>query len=427
MNRSIIWSIGLATVLTSAARAQYRDAIDNPRTTPDNPVARLDRLLAAGERKLSWHKEVGYLQAVLRELKVPVSSQALVFSRTSLQLRVISPATPRAIYFSDDVYIGYCQNGDVLEISATDAKLGTVFYTMEQRSDLEPRFARQTDNCLMCHETPRTHGVPGHLVRSLYTDARGFPLLNAGTHRVDQSLPLAKRFGGWYVTGTHGKQTHLGNLIVTGREVKEPVDNTSGHNLTDLGKRFDRTAYLSPHSDMVAQLVLAHQTDAHNLLTRASFTAREALQQEQQLNREMKLPADHRWDSTMVRIRGAGDDLLKYLLFCDEAALSGKIEGTSSFAADFAKLGPRDKRGRSLRDFDLEKRLFAYPCSYLIYSESFDALPDKMREYVLERLWKVLTGRNTSKEFAHLSSADRKAIREILVATKKNLPPYWRE
>jgi hypothetical protein len=268
--------------------------------------------------------------------------------------------------------------------------------------------------------------VPGHTVRSLFVEPSGLPLLSAGSYRIDHTSPLEHRWGGWYVTGTTGKQQHLGNLIIRTRRVPLPVENKDGLNVTDLSGRFDRKGYLSGHSDVVALMVLEHQAEAHNLLTRAGFTARQALHDEATLNRELKLPASHHWDSTGVRIRSAGDDLVKYLLFSEEAALTGTIKGTSTFAEDFQKRGPKDRHGRSLRDFDLKRRLFKYPCSYLIYSEAFDALPEAMRKYVWQRLWAVLTGRDKSKDFEHLSAADRKAILEILVATKTGLPDYWR-
>jgi hypothetical protein len=252
------------------------------------------------------------------------------------------------------------------------------------------------------------------------------PILSAGTHRIDHTSPLDRRWGGWYVTGTSGKQSHRGNLIIRTRTVSQPVENKEGLNLSDLGDRFARKSYLSGHSDIVALMVLEHQTAAHNLLTRAGFTARQALYDEKMLNREMKLPPSHHWDSTGVRIRSAGDDLVKYILFSEEARLTSTVRGTSTFAEEFSKRGPKDPRGRSLRDFDLNRRLFKYPCSYLIYSESFDALPEPMRVHVWQRLWDVLTGRDKSKDFEHLSASDRKSIIEILVATKPGLPAYWR-
>ena len=113
------------------------------------------------------------------------------------------------------------------------------------------------------------------------------------------------------------------------------------------------------------------------------------------------------------------------MLMSGEAKLVAPMRGTSSFAKEFTAPGPRDPLGRSLRDLDLERRLFKYPCSYLIYSPSFDALPGAVSEYVWQRMWKVLSGEDTSEDFAHLTTDDRQAIREILRSTKSYLPEYW--
>jgi hypothetical protein len=409
-----------------AVSAEFdKEPINYSSSTPDNVASRLQKKLVSG-KELEYDEETGYLAALLRELNVPVSSQTLVFSKTSLQRHRIAPRTPRALYFSDDVYVGYCKGGDVIEVSAADPKLGAVFYTVEQDAQKKPRFTRQTDNCLLCHGGSQTQGVPGHTLRSVFADGRGLPMLSEGTHRVDQTTPVENRWGGWYVSGTSGKQSHLGNLVARTRRVSRPVDNAEGVNVTDLSDRFTRTGYLSGHSDLVALMVLEHQAEAHNLITRASFETRQALHMEETLNREMKLPATHRWDSTQVRIRSVGDALADYLLFRGEAPLADKLRGTSGFAAEFGKRGPRDAKGRSLREFDLERRLFRYPLSYLVYSESFDALPARVRDHVLERIWNVVSGKDASKDFAHLSADDRRAIREILVATKPNLPACWK-
>lgn len=413
--------------LTRARADDFERAPINYATTAaDNVVSRLEHRLQTGQAHLEYEPNLGYLRAVLRELAVPESSQTLVFSKTSLQRQRIGPRTPRAVYFSDEAYVGFCQAGDVLEVSAVDPQLGAVFYTLGQKPGGRPQFTRQGDSCLLCHGSSQTREVPGHLVRSVFPDLTGQPLLSAGTYRIDHTSPLKQRWGGWYVTGTHGDQTHLGNLVVRGQEASLDIDNTAGRNVTDLGRRFDCSAYLSGHSDIVALLVLEHQAEAHNLLTRANFQTRQALHQEAALNRELKQPADYRWDSTTSRIKAAGEPLVKYLLFSGEAALTAPVRGTSSFADEFARRGPRDDRGRSLRDFDLERRLFKFPCSYLIYSRSFDALPGEVRDYVLRRLWEVLTGRDAGKDFAHLTAADRAAIREILLATKPGLPDYWK-
>jgi hypothetical protein len=118
---------------------------------------------------------------------------------------------------------------------------------------------------------------------------------------------------------------------------------------------------------------------------------------------------------------------VRYLLFANEAPLEEPVAGTSGYAEEFAARGPRDARGRSLRDFDLRRRIFKYPCSYLIYSEAFDAIPQPAKDYVYRRLLEVLSGREQGPEFASLSAEDRRAILEILVATKPGVPEEWKE
>ena len=374
--------------------------------------------------QLEYSDQQGYLPALLKALEVPTESQLLVFSKTSLQRHRISPRTPRAVYFNDDVYVGYCRSGDVLEISAVDPQLGAVFYTLDQRPGAAPRVMRQTENCLVCHSSSRTEGVPGHLVRSLFVDLGGQPILSAGSYSVDHSTPLAQRWGGWYVTGTHGSQTHMGNLVIRGQDVIQPVDNEQGQNVTQLADRLPVDKYLTPHSDLIALMILEHQTLVHNRLTKANYVARQALQYEIEMNRALGEPADNRMESTTRRIHSAGNDLVDALLLVDEAKLSAPIQGTSDYAATFSQKGPRDRQGRSLRDLDLQRRLFKYPCSYLLYSPTFDGLPSEMKDYVWQRLWDVLSNPPDAK-FKHISPADRQAIVEILRATKRDLPKYW--
>jgi hypothetical protein len=350
-------------------------------------------------------------------LDVPVSSQTLAYSKTSLQRHRITPRTPRALYFGDDTYVGYCKDGEVIEISTADAQLGAVFYALDTQQQDPPRLVRQADNCLICHASSNTKDVPGHVVRSVFVDASGLPLLASGTFRIDHTSPLSQRWGGWYVTGTHGKQLHLGNLIVRGRQEVKAADNVDGQNVVDLSTRFDTSAYLTPHSDIVALMVLEHQADAHNYITRAGFLTRQALHYQENLNRELGEPADKVWDSTTTRIRSACEPLVEYFLMSEEAELTDRIQGTTSFATEFVQHGPRDKQSRSLRDLDLTRRLFKHPCSYLIYSSQFAALPAEAKDYIYRRLNEVLTGEDQSKAFAHLTAEDRQAIREILLDT----------
>ena len=424
------WSlVGLGAVVWSAAELWgvvwqddfEREPIAYRSTSADNVVTALQQRLDRGELRWRWSEDHGYLPALLGALDIPVSSQVLVFSKTSLQRERIGPKTPRAIYFNDDVYVGFCLGGEVMEVSAADPRLGTVFYTLEQEPTEKPRFLRQWDNCLSCHATSATGGVPGHLVRSVFPDRRGIPILSLGSYRTDHTSPLQERWGGWYVTGTHGRQQHMGNWVIENKQAVELSDNQAGQNVTDLRSFFTIGRYLAPHSDIVALMVLEHQTECHNRLTRALYETLQALHYEETLNRELGEPAGKQWEGARRRIRTAGEKLVQYLLFCEEAALSEPIRGTSGFAEEFARRGPFDRRGRSLRQLDLHRRLFKYPCSYLIYSRSFRELPAQVKSYVLQRLHEVLSGQDRSAVFAHLSAADRQAIDEILQDT---LPEY---
>jgi hypothetical protein len=314
----------------------------------------------------------------------------------------------------------------VLEVSAVDPQLGTVFYSVDQNGEAPPKFERRVDNCLVCHSSSRTEGVPGHLVRSLLVDQEGHPMLSAGSRNVTHTTPLKDRWGGWYVTGTHGAQTHMGNLIVADDTAPTQVDNAQGQNVVSLANRIPTQRYLTPHSDIVALMVLEHQVLVHNRITKASFVTRQALEYQDMMNKVLEKPAGSELESTTRRIQSAGENLVEALLLVNEAPLTEKIAGTSGYGEMFAQQGPQDSQGRSLRDLDMSRRLFQYPCSYLIYSESFDALPPTMKTFVWKRLWEVLSGEDTSEKFAHLNAADRQAILEILRDTKSDLPAYWR-
>src|SRR6516162_3925939 len=241
------------------------EPINYAKAPVDNAVSRLEQRLAAGKATLTYEAGFGYLRSLLRELNVPQSSQTLVFSKTSLQRHRIAPTRPRAIYFGDDVYVGFCQHGDVLEVTAIDPGLGAVYYTLDQKSPDKPRFTRQTDTCTICHSSSANQVFPGNLVRSVYSDEDGLPILSAGSHRIDQTSPLEQRWGGWYVTGTSGKRKHLGNLTFHGDPDPNHIDNSAGLNLTGLSDRIKTSAYLTPHSDIVALMVLEHQAEMHNL------------------------------------------------------------------------------------------------------------------------------------------------------------------
>jgi hypothetical protein len=417
-------SIGISIVVLlcgSGVLAQdfERPPIEYSKRQPTDRVAQLMDAIKRGKQELKHDEQFGYLPAVLDALEVPRSSQMLVFSKTSLQRQRISPRTPRAIYFSDDIYIGYCQDGDVLEISTVDPQLGANFYTIEQ-ADTPARVMRQGDNCLICHGSSSTRSVPGHVVRSVYADAMGMPMLSSGSYRTDHTSPFEQRWGGWYVTGTHGEQKHLGNFIVRGRSRPEETDNADGQNVTNLSPMFDTSDYLTPHSDIVALMVLEHQAMTHNAITYANFATQQALHFDRALSRDLGEESKDLRDSTKSRIKSGCEPLLEALLFCEEAPLTHKVTGTSDFAAEFTRRGPRDKQSRSLRDFDLTTRMFKHPCSYLIYSDAITQLPAEAKDFLFRRLHEILSGQDKTDKFKHLSAADRAAIHEILMATHED-------
>jgi hypothetical protein len=261
------------------------------------------------------------------------------------------------------------------------------------------------------------------LVRSVYSDRGGQPMIGSGTFSTDHRSPLAERWGGWYGTGAHGDMRHMGNVVARDRTRPEDIEREAGANVADLSSLIDTSPYLAPTSDIVALMLLEHQVQMHNDITLANFETRHALYYDQIMNSALERPADYQSESTQRRVAAAGDKLLKYLLFCDEFSLSSPVSGDGEFRRTFEQRGPRDRQGRSLRDLDLTTRLLKYPCSYLIYSEAFDRLPQPVRGYVVGRLHDVLTGADEDPAFAHLSAQDRLAILEILSETKPDLWP----
>ena len=433
-----IAAAALIMLAPAAARAQMptsaeHDAIAYTDTSPTDLVARLQARIDAGEVQLKFDPVSGYLPSVLEHLEVPVSSQSLVFSKTSLQVDRIAPWRPRAIYFNDDVYVGWVQEGPVMEFASVDPNLGTVFYTLRQDEDEPPQFQRETGICLMCHDSSSsTGGVPGLILRSTFTDSYGYPVSTIGPVATTDRTSVEDRWGGWYVTGKHGTQAHRGNTraLVPAHEVGsvdrylDDLDVSANANVTDLSNRFNTEPYLSPHSDIIALMVLGHQAWIHNLITIANFETSKELHTEDMLREVMGLETNQHLETTLRAVRRSTEPLVRGMLFVRETHVKGPFEGTSGFAEEFQDRGPYDSQGRSLREMDLDGRLFRYPLSYLIYTESFNRLPQIVKDYVYTRLSEVLEGEDTSKEFAHLSADDRKAILEILEDTKPDFSAF---
>ena len=381
-------------------------------------VFRLIKKIEQGDAKLEWDNQRGWLPSILEHLNIHPSSQTLVFSKTSLQLRVITPQSPRAIYFNDDTYVGWTQFGNVIELSAVDPVQGAIFYTLPQNKMSKSKIDRDRGDCMSCHCSFKTKGVPGYLVRSVFTDGNGQPYFRFGTTTTDHTTPFSDRFGGWYVTGTHGRMRHRGNVIARD-DYSNPIDPEQGANKTRLDDVIRTSSYLANGRDIVALMVLEHQSQMHNHITKASYEYRFAMHYQKVMNKALGRSSSHEIETSKNRIVSAGERLLKYLLFDDECFLEDSVEGTSVFAEHFTSLGPRDSKGRSLRDFDLKRRMFRYPCSFLIYSKTFDQLPEPILTYVERRLIEILKDEDTGTDFVHLSKKDRIAILEILMETKQ--------
>ena len=405
----VIVTLAALLWLTAVASAQLTDSIIEPGHPAigypgeaNDAVARLNRKLQSGEARLEFEEGTGYLKGLLAALDIPIESQVAVFSGTSLQARIINARNPRTIFFNDSTAVGWMAGG-LIEVASLDPKQGANFYLLPQQTTPPLRQLARDTRCLACHYSTATLGVPGFLVRSIPSSPNGMIMPWLGNYTTDHRSPLAERWGGWYVTGRAGR--HLGNAPIIDRSLQDVRIDDANLNVTSLTGRFDAQRYLSPHSDIVALLVFDHQMRMMNLLTRLGWQAR-ILEDE---------------GGNGAALNDVVSETVDYMLFVDEAVLEG-ARGTSGFAERFGALGPRDRTGRSLRDFDLQHRLFRYPCSYMIYSEAFDALPRTARNAVYSRLLEVLSGEDTSAKYTHLSPSDRLAILEILRETKKGLP-----
>jgi len=397
---SVSAALARHSVFAAAAVAQRTGVFDQSMNHPaikystsdsSTVVDELNRKLADGSAKLDFDEKTGYLKSVLDLLKIPLESQVLVYTQTSQQSSHITMTNPRAIYFNDEVSVGYIRGAGMLEIVAQDAKLGSIFYVVHQDTAAARRFGRESQ-CLRCHLSWDTLGVPGLSVLS--TMPRKSERDYANGFFVDHYRQIQERWGGWYVTGTRVPARHMGNLPLI---VAKPIDVPPPARVS-LAGQFDFSGYLTPYSDVVALMVLDHQAHFSNLVTRATWEAR--------LGQEM-------------RIAEAAQTIVDYLLFVDEAPITdGPIVGSSGFAEKFVAAGKKDGKGRSLRELDLKTRLQKYPLSYMIYSPQFQALPEAPKNLVMGRVNDVLAGKIAGAKYAHLTPEIRAAILEILKGTR---------
>ena len=389
-----------------------------------NAFARLQQRLDRGELQLKWRAERGYLDDLLAALKIDVSSQVLVYSKTSLQIDGITAATPRAVYFNEEAYVGFVQGMPLLELAAMDDELGIVFYTLVNRLPGAARLDREAARCLTCHDTYSMlgGGVPRVMVLSAVVDSDYSPGNRETSEETSDQTPLRERWGGWFVSGQTGRQLHLGNLPISGEANLAALSDAQRINLQTLDRLLDTKPYISNKSDVVALMVLEHQTRVQNLITRASIKLHTALPRLE--GGRMPQSADTLSVRGQTTLQALLEPLLRQMLFVDAVQFTQPIRGSAGFEQVFEARGPRDGQGRSLRQLDLQTMLFRWPVSYFIYSAAFDSLPQLAREYLYDRLIQVLQGRDAKLTLDRFSSADRNATLDLLQATKPEFAAY---
>lgn len=385
------WSAAMAQRTDVFGASRDHSAIAYSTASVANAVTALNTRLADGSVRLAFEKGSGYLRSLLEALSIPVESQVLVYSQTSFQARLINRRNPRAVYFNDAAAVGYVRGGDLLEIAVQDPRQGAIFYTLSQQESPAPLLTR-SDSCLSCHLSWETRAVPGFFVQTVFPRRSEDEYANGFV--VDHRVPFRERWGGWYVTGER-VPTSVGNVEMLQPAMPEGGPTPVKAPVT-LAGAFDPAGYPSLHSDVVALMVLEHQVHAANLITRAGWEAR--------------IGSPH--------VDVAVEELVDYLLFVDEAPLPHPVKGREAFVRAFAASGPRDRQGRSLRDFDLQTRMMRYPLSYMIYSPGFTGLPAEVRANVRARIDAVLSGKDTRRKYAHLTPPLRQAIAQILADTR---------
>lgn len=402
--------------------------IEYSESEASNRVSIIQKKLELGTLSLPRGSHKKFVEAFLESMSVPVDTQVLVFSLTSFQRDLIHPKQPRAMYFSDDCYIGWVPGG-LMEVAVTDPKLGIVFYHLNPREESKAMKFTRDRECLSCHGGSMTRNWPGLIVRSVYPDSSGNPITSAGGFFTDHQSRIEDRWGGWYVTGEHGSLRHMGNAIGKRATYGAELDRESGANLKNLDQFFPTKKYPRPGSDILALMVLEHQVGMHNRLSTGSLRVRKWTHYQRQLQKELgETVTDEPTGSALLVVQSEAKRILEYLFFAREVRLSkNSIQGNDVFQTAFRKNRREDAEGRSLKDFNIRSRLFAYRCSYMVYSESFESMPDVLKKELYRRMIEILSAESPPKEFAHLSSTERRAIHQILLATHDGFASAWQQ
>jgi len=399
--------------------------LDHLADPPSDPQAAIREALVSGELSRALGDDRAILHALLECCGVPEASQVLVFSKTSEQSRIITPRRPRAIYFSDNCYIGWVPGG-MIEISDTDPISGTGFYVIQMRDPGDELQLTTHPNCLNCHAGSRVNHLPGLMVRSIYPDFEGFPIAAAGSFVTGHDSPIAERWGGWYVTGQHGQMRHMGNTIAVDQGNYATIDKDEHANLTSLSGLVDTDIYLKETSDIVALMVLEHQVEMHNLLTQGAMQVRRQYRRSAAIVQDEDTRFDpYSSDTLMSLVRHQAQDIVQHMLFSTEFPLASPLVGNAEFQEAFRMNRRESSDGMSLKDFDLETRIFRHRCSYMIYARAFELMHPLLKEQVYQELWDALSSDTPGPAYAHLGAQEKADIIAILRETREGLPAYW--
>lgn len=314
-------------------------------------------------------------------------------------MSLISPANPRALYFNEDVYVGFIPGGKI-EILSLDPELGGIFYIFPIPRAGEAVQPERSARCMNCHSGADSRYVPGLVLQSVVPAPGGGSLDAFRKEETGHQIPYDQRFGGWYVTGQGALTNHWGNLIGRMR------DGEISKQMIEPGERCDFGKYLLPKSDLLAHLLLEHQAGFVNRVVEASYRTRYLLH-----TSEGRLKA-----AQNAELDAQARELVRYILFAEEPPLpKGGIGSDSSLKTAFLRNRRAASNGRSLKDFQLRERLFEHRCSYMIYSPVFTALPSEMKTRVIRLLDDAL--RNEDKTYTHLAPEEKRMIRTILEET----------
>ena len=416
MLRRTLYATALVTLTVVSTPAQEKEASafdykapphNYWEREPPDVFSALLKKLASGEVKLDTSDERSFARSVLAALDVPVSSQLLLYSATSMQSERINARNPRALYFNEDVYVGVVPGG-LVEVLSIDPEIGGVFHVFNPpQPGVMPTVDRPT-KCFNCHATNATQRLPGLIAESVA------PLPNGGSYESyrgkeqGHQIPLAVRFGGWHVTSAKpfGQTKEGAYAQTTPNGVR--ITRIKPGEMSDLGK------YLLPTSDILAHLVHEHQLGFDNRVIQAAY-----------LGREMEAKGSARTFADDARLNDKARELVRYVLFADEAKLpAGGIVGDPQFAKDFARNKKAIASGASLKDFDLKTRMFKHRCSYMIYTPQWQKMPAIIKTKVYAGMKGALSGKN--RDYAYLPADERLGIVAILRETLPDLPADWR-